>query len=372
MSEGQQSKPIRLVVAGYTGFDNLGDELIAASLIQQLSIVSETLSQPLIITVLSENPHQTVDWLTPYASESLTIRAIHRKNVVAIVSELFGSQGFLCGGGGLLQDVTGLASPLYYGGLMGLARWLGCRVLSWGQGLGPLTTPLGRWLTKLGLQHCHSIVVRDDNSAHLVRTIANCAPRQTTDVVWGLQSISKQSGTLEKAPNTTRLGFSCRPFEGWPIEKLVAVVSQHCQTIRKTTDQSIELVLLPAQPNQDVELLRTIGEELTKTLPDFSVREIQADQVTAVIPTCDSIIAMRYHVVLLAALAGIPTIGLVYSPKVHALCKSVGIPAVLPESSFADFPKPSVANSDCIHQQQQSAQGNTDSLLAWVAHPAAG
>ena len=46
---------------------------------------------------------------------------------------------------------------------------------------------------------------------------------------------------------------------------------------------------------------------------------------TICISKCDYILAMRFHVVLVAAMLGVPTIAIKYCPKVTQLVKQLGI-----------------------------------------------
>lgn len=366
-SQPQHPAPISIVVCGYTGFSNLGDELIATSLIQQLSAVSIESQRPLTVTVLSQNPEQTTEWLQTYADKNVQIQSIHRKNIGKTLTALNNADGFICGGGGLLQDATGLASPLYYGGLMILAKWLGCRVLAWGQGLGPFNTPLGQWLSKLGLQHCHSINVRDGDSAHVVRTLANREPRQTTDVVWGLQlpDSKKDIVPTTQSPSPYRLGLSLRSFNHWPTDKLTQLIKQYIEA--HLSNQPVTLVLLPAQPEQDNQLLATVAKTLARQLSQpVTIDQPEADHVHQALQHCDSVIAMRYHIILLASLANIPTLGLAYSPKVDTLCQTLDLPYISVEQST--LPEAQPPNSCNVQLQQQLAAGNTDSLISFIEH----
>lgn len=56
-----------------------------------------------------------------------------------------------------------------------------------------------------------------------------------------------------------------------------------------------------------------------------STKIAKIEQIISQIQDCDLIIGMRYHVVLAAALSGIPSVAIKYCPKVETLVKQLGI-----------------------------------------------
>ena len=84
----------KILLLGYYGFGNAGDELILLSLLNEIKhITPETR-----ITVLSNNPHKT--------SRDYGVRAVNRRNPLALVKEIWATDVVVLGGGGLLQDTT--------------------------------------------------------------------------------------------------------------------------------------------------------------------------------------------------------------------------------------------------------------------------
>ena len=113
----------RILISGYYGFDNYGDELILETLVSTLKHNGHT------PVVLSAEPGKT--------TEQLGVEAVARMNPIALLNAVKSCDALLSGGGGLFQDSSSLKSPLYYGGLIQLARCLGKPVAIFGQGLGP-------------------------------------------------------------------------------------------------------------------------------------------------------------------------------------------------------------------------------------------
>jgi polysaccharide pyruvyl transferase CsaB len=126
-----------LVIAGYYGFGNWGDEAALAVLIRYLR---EALPHARIV-VLSHDPAQTARL---HGTE-----AINRWNLFEVHRALARASGFLLGPGGLLQDVTSARSLLYYVGLVRLAQHYHLPTYLIGQGIGPLRSQRSeRWVAK--------------------------------------------------------------------------------------------------------------------------------------------------------------------------------------------------------------------------------
>ncbi len=142
-----------VVLAGYYGFGNLGDELLAQSLIQLL--VSSGVERERI-AVLSNAPAES--------EKKFGVRALDRWSLPAVREALLASRTLLLGGGGLFQDATSLRSCVYYWGLVRLARMSRCRVWAVGQSVGPLLSPSAKWMARTAFAACEYIGVRDEGS----------------------------------------------------------------------------------------------------------------------------------------------------------------------------------------------------------------
>src|SRR5690554_2806609 len=114
---------MRLLLSGYYGFGNLGDEAILSGLVGALTGRGHQ------VTVLSSDPVAT--------AEQHGVAAAHRTR--GVIGALLRNDVLVSGGGGLLQDATSARSLTYYLAVIRLARLLGKRAAVYGQSLGPLT-----------------------------------------------------------------------------------------------------------------------------------------------------------------------------------------------------------------------------------------
>lgn len=310
----------RVLISGYYGFDNLGDELILKVLVDELK------ARDVKITVLSKNPAKT--------RQEYGVDAISRTNPLDIIDALAQSHLFISGGGGLFQDATGPMSTLYYGGLIHLAHFFEVPVCFWAQGVGPLNRPFSRKMTASALEKCDAIVVRDEASADLIHALINFRPDVTADPVWllkcpalpsknGIDTPEKQSNksptvsSTEANPTPFRIGLSLRPWADLTearMRQLAISIHGYAQSLQRP----VELRLLPFQKIEDTHLLETFAEQFAQ-LGETPV--VLCDPAMAVqeVGQCDVVLGMRFHSLILALLQDVPIFGLVYDPKVASL-----------------------------------------------------
>lgn len=114
---------MRVLVSGYYGAGNLGDEAVLAGLLRGLRAHGHD------AIVASLQPART--------RREHGVPAAHRLR--GLLPALLRCDAVVSGGGGLLQDRTSRRSLSYYLGVIRLARRLGKRVVVFGQSLGPFS-----------------------------------------------------------------------------------------------------------------------------------------------------------------------------------------------------------------------------------------
>ncbi|MNY01138.1 colanic acid biosynthesis protein [compost metagenome] len=321
----------RIVVSGYYGFGNLGDEAILATIVQQLGARCE-------LVVLSANPEQT--------EAAFGVRAIPRLDLKAIARELRGASLFLSGGGGLMQDVTGPVSVPYYGGLMTIARVLGVPNMVFGQGVGPLGQSLSRMLTRFAFSSAKALTVRDQASYALLRELGIRSERLklTADPVLCLEGapperIDAIASSIGIEPGRPTIAVALRPWHTW-YERQFKILTSALTQIAVEADAQV--VLLPFQLPGD----ERITEELRACLeyrPEGRhprVAQLKTPlspaEMMGLIGRMDLVVGMRLHALIMAAASGVPALGLVYDPKVAHLCSQWNFPAVPSLSDLDD------------------------------------
>jgi len=294
-----------VVVAGYYGFQNAGDELLLLATIQRLK--KEHVGH---ITVLSQYPEQT--------HNAFSVDAISRWNPFRCVQAFLKADRLVLGGGGLLQESTGWGNHFYYLSLVVLAKLLRCRTELWSMGIDPIDNIANRWMTRWVLNYfTDSISVRDRDSFRVLDGIGVYHRILTTpDLMMSLalpesKSISKQERIPSRRILMALTPWSQRP--GWEHD-LGILLDRMIQQLGVTID------LVPFYPLQDEEICEKVAALMGRE--ECIVRRWkQPTELLSWISDYDFVVGMRYHALVLAVLASKPFIGWGYQRKVRSLCQ---------------------------------------------------
>ena len=306
-----------VLVSGYYGFGNLGDEAILEVLCSQLKSES--------IVVLSNSPQKT--------ASTFSVAARNRWNLVKVFALFQRTKLFVSGGGGLFQDTSSLRSVIYYSLLHLMARMAGVKVLVYAQGLGPLRSPVARYLTSLSMRFSDSITVRDPQSLSMLRNWG-LGGHLTADPVWSLAP-GKLPGEIESELNrfkndgdgdTILIGLSLREHASMDENAL----RKFKKILAASLPPNAVLVPLVLQKDQDSRPLDSVIDEWTKegrAVLGFDADSlVRPSQWLALIGRLDFVVGMRLHSLIMALGAEVPVFGLSYDPKVEKVMKEFGQP----------------------------------------------
>lgn len=293
---------IRAILCGYYGKGNGGDEALLASLLQMLP-------ESVTPLVLSGNPAET--------RKRYGVQSCDRTSPFQVLRAMRHSDSFIWGGGSLIQDVTSAASPLYYGGLMGLAGQLGLKTIAWAQGIGPLKRDLTRRVARQCFAGCAAVSVRDRGSAALLHEWEiPCI--EAPDPVWALDSKPVQGLWDLPAP---RVAVSLRSHPTLTPERL-ANLTQALVTFQKATQTCI--LLVPFQTSQDLSIAESIQAQLTEPNHLFQLKDPR--ELKGLFRGVEMAIGMRYHSLIMAAAEECRCFALSYDPKVSQLMDQLNMP----------------------------------------------
>ena len=293
-----------LLLCGYYGEHNLGDDALLEVLLSQLgpqaSVVVTAHDQPLV-------------------QQRFGVPTVDRRSPRAVLSALGRCRGLVLGGGSLLQDATSLQSLLYYAGLILAARLQGKPVLLWGQGLGPLRRRRSRTLVRLLLPLITAVCWRDQASAQLAAALGRPGP-WASDPVWASAALPwhGRGGPIVVCLRPTPLLDAA----GWGtvLQALAALAEAHDR----------DVLWLPFHQDQDSTLLQDLTTAglvpqalLRRSRPGSAATPRDA---AAVFAGAGLVVAMRLHGLILAAVAGAPVAALSYDPKVEAAALALGCP----------------------------------------------
>lgn len=342
-----------VLVSGYYGFGNLGDEAILEQIIAELS----RLVQRENIVILSQNPDST--------EKTYSVKAVNRWNLRELAG-LFGkAKLFVSGGGGLYQDVSSVRSVVYYSGLAFLARAAGCPTIIYAQGVGPLSSTIAKTLTRAAISQAQSIAVRDKASFEMLSKWG-LSPHLTADPVWCLSATelpetvaAELALTRERNVDSLLIGLSLRKTHDITVREVEKMVP----SIIEATSANATLVPLSLFPEQDDEFLECaakLWEGSGRKVLSTDTKELRPSQWLKLIGRLDLMVAMRFHALLMALRSGVACVGLAYDPKVAYLMERF-------EQPFSKLD--AITGSDGSHLQGlvEQALGNASALGARAA-----
>jgi len=296
-------RPRRILLSGYYGFANAGDEAVLAGLVLSLRAADPHIQ----ITVLSINPRET--------EQTHGVRAVHRYRPQDLLPALARTDLLLSGGGSLLQDVTSAHGIVYYLGVVRLAQVLGKRTMFGAQGLGPLSRARSRRLVAGVANRLDAVTVRDPASADLLREIGVLRP----PIEVAADPALLLGPDTFTAPHPGTYGVALRPWHGQ--ETLPARLAAACREALPEAHP----ILFPMQPQTDT----PIGEQFASLCHQQSTARLVLPgaglaALTQAIGDCEMMVGMRLHALILAAAAGVPSLALSYDPKVAAFMAQSG------------------------------------------------
>ena len=292
----------KVAISGYYGFDNFGDETI-------LYVLTQNLRKKYDITVLSKNPKET--------QQRYNVKTAQTFSLKDIFFTLLKCDILISGGGSLLQDVTSKKSLIYYLFVLGLAQLLRKKTIIFAQGIGPIQNKFLLKVTKKILAKCQLITVRDEKSLFLLRGWG-LKPILVNDPVWSLE--------IPFATRGNAIGVQLREWDSLSdsfLHKLAAVI------IDKYTTRDI--ILFSFQNTKDLHICEKFKTILLSINPLANIKIVQNKNVTQLlreIQSCEILVAMRFHALMLALKAGIKTIALSYDIKVQNLAIETQTPYV--------------------------------------------
>ena len=304
--EKADNKNFDMVLSGYYGFDNSGDDALLKAVIDTVRKEREDVK----ILVLSKKPAQTME-------EHRGVYSINRYDFFAILKHLKRSRLFVYGGGSLIQDITSTKSLIYYTYLLKAAKMYGLKLMVYGNGIGPVVKKVNVKRARVALSMCDYISLRDPESMEVIKNLGvDTEKTRTTISVDPAFTIEPSDATEVLAAEGLQggkkyFGVSCRAWrfnEANFVGKMAKIIEE------KSRAYGLVPVYIPMHPN-DYNILKEIA---AKTSVE-SVMLSKVYDVRQLMGICESlqfVMSMRLHTLIYAVAVGTPIIGLAYDPKV--------------------------------------------------------
>ncbi|MGQ9732608.1 MAG: polysaccharide pyruvyl transferase CsaB [Candidatus Zipacnadales bacterium] len=305
---------MRILLSGYYGFGNAGDEAILVGL---LTALRERLPEA-EFTVLSADPTVT--------RASYSVRAEQRWDVRILWREIGAADLLIQGGGGLIQDATSRKSAFYYLSLLGAAYLRGTPYVICAQGVGPLHHWVLRRLTASLFRRAHAITVRDQGSANLLADIG--VPVESIHVTADPAVLVEPApyediaSLLPPAVEGLRVGLALRPALN--ASALIEAGIVAAEVLQR--NYGARVVPLALHPATDGALAEEAAHRLAASPIPGSKPPLSPSRWVALVRRLDFVIAMRLHACIFAAAQGVPFVALAYDPKVAAFAERMKAP----------------------------------------------
>ncbi|MDO4300672.1 MAG: polysaccharide pyruvyl transferase CsaB [Clostridia bacterium] len=310
---------IKLLIAGYHGFGNCGDEAILKAMTTNIRCLAGDID----ITALSHKPEFTK---TEYG-----IKSVQRFNVFQVVSAIKNSDIMLSGGGTLLQNGTSTRSLIYYLSIIKLAKLFGKRVMLYANGIGPVTGKFNQSLVRTVINTVDVITLREKLSEADLRSLGVSNPNVTVtaDAAFKLQSITdERAEELLRAEGfeergRKRVGISVRAWSKAKFgEDYISKLAKACDNI---ADTGKEIIFIPMQFPGDIAISKKVSSMMKNKSYILTSRYTPAE-ILGIVGRVDAMVSMRLHTLIFAAVKNIPMVGIIYDPKIEYYLKELDMP----------------------------------------------
>ena len=303
-----------MLISGYYGFKNSGDDALLLSIIEQLKENRENIN----ITVLSQNPKET--------EQIYKVKAVKRDNIFSLIKSIISTKLVLMGGGTLIQDGTSTKSLLYYLLIIKVAKFFGKKVMLYSNGIGPLKEENYK-ITRKVLNKVDLITLRDEISSLELKKAGVTKPKVilTADSAFNLYFDEKQdiSGLKKEFNIPQDKKYFCVAIRNHKrlADDFCDILAEVCD--RVSNDYDIYPVFIPFQKMNDTEITNTIISKM-KTESKVFDSEVEISDLLSFISHSELCIGMRLHSLIYSALCKVPLVGLVYDPKITGFMEYIG------------------------------------------------
>jgi len=294
-------RKLKILLGGYYGFGNLGDELILSVIVKELRQRFPNAD----LKILSADPAETeLNHLVP---------AVNRWNPLSVFLSILRSDFFFLGGGGLFQDTTSGRSLMYYLLLILAGSLAGKKVILLSVGIESVQNNFLRKLTRVILSLPGvSISVRDEASKMILEEMGlTKKPIEVkADPVFAYEYSKPAPHEQDKPAKVLFIPRFPQPEEGLAIfekieEKLQRMnISSFFTLFQPVVEMRFWKNSMAAFFSEDKLILGQTIADQANLIWDF-----------------DYVISSRLHGLILAAKAGKPFLGVGNKNKIGRFCE---------------------------------------------------
>ncbi len=323
----EYKKESDVILSGYYGFGNMGDDSLLLSIAEQL----RRLDPEIRIIALTKAPARS--------QLKYGVRCINRLNIPAIMRAMKHSKLLISGGGSLLQNNTSEKSLNYYIAIMKMAKKAGLPVMVYSNGIGPIYGEGSVAKVKRILEDVDLISLREPSSLDFLRSVGVVSKREikvSCDPALTVEPIGDGRRTYIEDKLGIALGenkyyaLSVRKYENLKTGGSLSTSAFAERIGRAMADIHKKLGLIPVvvsvQNTADLEISRMVCEKFKEICGIDAILAcgLSARELTALLSNMEFAIGMRLHMLIYATNACTPAIGIAYDPKITAFLEYSG------------------------------------------------
>ncbi len=297
----------KVVISGFYGFHNIGDEAILETLTEQL----RNLDSEIQITVLSHNPEETMS--------KFDVQAVKRNDIFKVFSAIKESDILLSGGGSLLQDDTSARSIHYYLTILRMGLFLKKHVFCISNGIGPIIRENNKKQVARVLNRVRHTTVRDFNSQKLLLDIGVNPEKVSVSadmvIAMNMQTPEIGKGILKKVGIVDRqrklLGIAIRQKDFRTPDKRDQLIE-----LANRLSENYSVLFIPFYYKNDTKIYDDIHAHVHDHVY-FVNDKYNTDEFMSLLENLDILVGSRLHSLIFSLVAEVPFIGISYDPKIE-------------------------------------------------------
>lgn len=333
-----------LVLMGSFGAGNVGDELLLAGFLAEL----QRCKPGSRVTIFSADPvattrqHLAADpgragW---QAVRGLPAgpRSLLANDFWPAVTALRAARAVVFPGGGLLTDSETPRAVWVWSLPALVAHFLGKPVFWVGQSLGPLTRGWTRRLAAAVLRRAAGVSVRDSGSEPVALGLGVSSDRLAVEHDSALFLARAWTPARRRLPRQiVKIAVAARDFPTLSPAFWAEFTAGLAQLLR-WKKQTVRLTFLPFEIGAHDD--RVVWQKLRAKVPALSAMRLEIlptepAALLARLARFDCVVGLRLHSLVAARLAGVPAVGVAYSPKVAEFARQAGQICLPPEALTA-------------------------------------
>jgi polysaccharide pyruvyl transferase CsaB len=322
----------KLLLLGYFGTDNIGDEAILSAQISNLKANFN-------LKVFSHNPHMTQK---RYNVECEKLPSKHKpRQLIHAVKTIAWSDALIVGGGGFIANKLEPHSLLYWAPFLITAKLFHKKVILFAAGCGPFKPNPSLALFKILLNKLDAIILRDSTSEEFIKQLNITTPTKVTaDIAFLLKTTHNKSlhtcwvdPKIDQTQKPRVLFVLCkRSF----LKKHLTedqYNAKHTQFVSSMSQMADFVIQEMGGTPLFLPFTRT-DQSLYEEIVDHMVHKKQAvklsyekdlDYALSIFNQVDIVVGERYHSLIFSLITEKPALPIIYHPKNFALAKKMDL-----------------------------------------------